>query len=60
LHTNQYIAELRPKIAKLLAPGASLMVMQKKLRGIRQVGESEIEVEISGAPRRALRSDQTA
>jgi hydrophobe/amphiphile efflux-1 (HAE1) family protein len=47
--TSQYIAELRPKIAKLLAPGASLMVMQKKLRGIRQVGESEIEVEINGA-----------
>ncbi len=49
IDTNQYIAELRPKIAKLLAPGASLMVMQKKLRGIRQVGESEIEVAINGA-----------
>lgn len=47
--TTAYIAELRPKVAKLLAPGASLMVMQKKMRGIRQVGESEIEVEINGA-----------
>ena len=47
--TTAYIAELRPKIAKLLAPGASLMVTQKKMRGIRQVGESEIEVEINGA-----------
>jgi HAE1 family hydrophobic/amphiphilic exporter-1 len=47
--TTEFIAELRPKVAKLLAPGAGLMVMQKKLRGIRQVGESEIEVEITGA-----------
>lgn len=47
--TTAYIAELRPKVAKLLAPGASLMVTQKKMRGIRQVGESEIEVEINGA-----------
>jgi hydrophobe/amphiphile efflux-1 (HAE1) family protein len=49
ISTAEYIAELRPKVAKLLAPGAGLMVMQKKLRGIRQVGESEIEVEINGS-----------
>ncbi|MCK7582218.1 MAG: hypothetical protein MZV65_45865 [Chromatiales bacterium] len=33
--TTAYIAELRPKVAKLLAPGASLTVMQEKMRGIR-------------------------
>ncbi len=49
ISTTAYIAELRPKVAKLLAPGASLMVMQRKMRGIRQPGESEVEVEINGA-----------
>jgi hydrophobic/amphiphilic exporter-1 (mainly G- bacteria), HAE1 family len=47
--TTEYIAELRPNVTRLLAPGASLMVKQKKMRGIRQIGESEVEVEINGA-----------
>lgn len=47
--TEAYIRELRPKIAKLAAPGARIMVAQSKMRGIRQVGQSEIEVEINGA-----------
>ncbi|EDY82913.1 RND transporter, HAE1/HME family, permease protein [Verrucomicrobiia bacterium DG1235] len=47
--TTAYISELRPKVAKLLAPGARLMVTQAKMRGIRQVGQADIEVEINGA-----------
>jgi hydrophobe/amphiphile efflux-1 (HAE1) family protein len=48
ISTTEYLQQLRPKIAKLSAPGARLMVMQSKMRGIRKVGQSEIEVEISG------------
>ena len=49
LSTTEYIKQLRPKVAKLTAPGARLMVAQRKMRGIRQKGQSEIEVEINGA-----------
>lgn len=49
ISTQEYLRQLRPKVAKLAAPGARLMVMQSKLRGIRKVGQSEIEVEISGS-----------
>ncbi|MBS0043810.1 efflux RND transporter permease subunit [Shewanella sp. M16] len=47
--TTEYIKELRPKVAKLLAPGAILAVNQAKMRGIRSVGQAEIEVEINGS-----------
>jgi len=49
ISTTDYLAQLRPKVAKLSAPGARLMVMQSKMRGIRKVGQSEIEVEINGS-----------
>ncbi|MBK8638265.1 MAG: efflux RND transporter permease subunit [Chromatiaceae bacterium] len=47
--TAAFIRELRPKVAKLHAPGAILGVSQAKMRGIRSLGQAEIEVEISGA-----------
>ena len=47
--TAAFIAELRPKVAKLHAPGATLAVMQKPMRGIRVLGQAEIEVEINGS-----------
>lgn len=49
ISTTDYIRELRPQVAKLAAPGARIMVAQRKMRGIRQVGQSEIEVEINGS-----------
>ena len=49
LSTTEYLAQLRPKIAKLAAPGARLMVIQSQMRGIRKVGRSEIEIEINGS-----------
>lgn len=52
--TTEYIRELRPKIAKLHAPGATLAVSQAKMRGIRALGQAEIEVEINGAELDAL------
>ncbi len=47
--TSAYIDELRKKVAKVHAPGAMLAVMQAKMRGIRQLGQAEIEVEINGS-----------
>lgn len=49
ISTTAYIAELRPKVARLIAPGGRLMVMQKRPRGLRQLGDSEVEIEINGA-----------
>jgi len=49
ISTIEYVEQLRPKVTGLAAPGARLIVMQSKMRGIRKVGESEIEVEISGS-----------
>lgn len=47
--TAEFIRELRPRVAKLHAPGAVIGVNQAKMRGIRSLGQAEIEVEISGA-----------
>jgi HAE1 family hydrophobic/amphiphilic exporter-1 len=49
LTTTEFIRELRPKVARLHAPGAMLSVGQAKMRGIRTLGQAEIEVEIAGA-----------
>jgi hydrophobic/amphiphilic exporter-1 (mainly G- bacteria), HAE1 family len=47
--TDEYIRELRPKVAALLAPSARLMVAQSKMRGIRTLGASDLEIEINGS-----------
>ena len=47
--TTEYIKELRPNVAKLFAPGAILAVNQAKMRGIRSMGQADIEVEINGS-----------
>jgi len=47
--TTDFISELRPKVARLHAPGAVLAVNQAKMRGIRSVGQADIEVEVNGS-----------
>ncbi|MFP4203242.1 MAG: efflux RND transporter permease subunit [Opitutales bacterium] len=49
IDTVEYVEQLRPKVAKLAAPGARLMVNQSNMRGIRKGGQSELEVEINGS-----------
>lgn len=49
LSTLEFISELRPKVAQILAPSAKLMVSQRKMRGIRTLGESDLEIEVNGA-----------
>lgn len=48
LSTNEYIAKIRPVVAKIPVPGGNAMVMQMKVKGIRTLGEADIEVKIKG------------
>jgi HAE1 family hydrophobic/amphiphilic exporter-1 len=48
LTTNEYIERLRPVVAKVPVPGGNAMVMQMKIKGIRKLGEADIEVKIKG------------
>jgi len=46
--TDEFIAEVQAKLAKVNLPAGKAMVMQQKMKGIRRVGESDIEVKIKG------------
>ena len=46
--TSEYIDYLRPIVAKVPIPGGKAMVMQMKIKGIRSLGEADIEVKIKG------------
>jgi hydrophobe/amphiphile efflux-1 (HAE1) family protein len=48
LNTNEYLSRLRPIVAKVPVPGGNAMVMRMPLKGIRKMGESDIEVKIKG------------
>ncbi|MDZ7634395.1 MAG: efflux RND transporter permease subunit [Bacteroidales bacterium] len=51
MDTDEYVEMLRPKVLKAVkVPGAVIKVMHAKMKGIRQTGQFDIEVEIS-APR---------
>ena len=51
LNTDEYVAKLRPAIMKAVnVPGATLKVMHTKMKGIKQTGQFDIEVEVL-APR---------
>lgn len=49
ISTLQYISELRPLVAKILVPGGKLSVSQAKVKGMRKLGDADIEVKIKGA-----------
>jgi len=46
--TSEYIDHLRPLVAKVPVPGGRAMVMQMKIKGIRKLGDADIEVKIKG------------
>ncbi len=46
--TNEYIDYLRPIVGKVPVPGGKAMVMQMKVKGIRKLGDADIEVKIKG------------
>ena len=49
ISTEDYIAELRPIVAKVPAPGGKVTVAQTKVKGMRKLGDADIEVKIKGA-----------
>ncbi|MFH0960585.1 MAG: efflux RND transporter permease subunit [Pseudomonadota bacterium] len=46
--TKQFIDRLRPKVGKIGIPGGMAMVMQMPVKGIRKLGDADIEVQIKG------------
>lgn len=51
MNTDEYVDKLRPAIMKAVnVPGATLKVMHTKMKGIKQTGQFDIEVEVL-APR---------
>lgn len=48
ISTARYIAKLRPEVAKIQIPGGMAMPMQMKLKGIRKIGDADIEVKVKG------------
>ena len=49
ISTQAYLAELRPIVAKVPAPGGKVTVSQTKVKGMRKLGDADIEVKIQGA-----------
>jgi len=48
LTTSAYVQRLRPLVAQLPVPGGNAMVMQMNVKGIRKLGDADIEVKIKG------------
>ncbi len=46
--TKEYIEKLRPLVSKIGIPGGRAMVMQMPVKGIRKLGDADIEVQIKG------------
>jgi hydrophobic/amphiphilic exporter-1 (mainly G- bacteria), HAE1 family len=46
--TNDYIKKLRPLVSKVAIPGGKAMVMPQTVKGLRKLGDAEIEVKIKG------------
>lgn len=54
ISTQQYIKYLQPIIGKIKFPGAKIMVMQMKIKGIRKIGDADIEMKIQGRDMKIL------
>ncbi|NSW85007.1 MAG: efflux RND transporter permease subunit [Syntrophobacteraceae bacterium] len=48
ISTAEYIRHLRSIVSKVPVPGGKAMVMQAKVKGLRRLGEADIEVKIKG------------
>ncbi len=49
--TAQFVEKIRPLVAKIQSdePGAKLPVMQRNIKGLRKVGEQDVEVNVKGS-----------
>jgi HAE1 family hydrophobic/amphiphilic exporter-1 len=48
ISTQAFIAQLRPVVAKVAVPGSKIAVSQMKVKGMRKLGDADIEVKIKG------------
>jgi hydrophobe/amphiphile efflux-1 (HAE1) family protein len=46
--TEEYVEKIRPQVMKFMQPGARLVVAPAKMKGIRSVGESDVEIKVRG------------
>ncbi|MDZ7723385.1 MAG: efflux RND transporter permease subunit [candidate division KSB1 bacterium] len=46
--SKEYIAKIRPEVMRHMIPGAKLVVKQAKMKGIRKMGESDVEIKVRG------------
>ncbi|MCX5828562.1 MAG: efflux RND transporter permease subunit [Deltaproteobacteria bacterium] len=46
--TGEYIRQVRSVVSKVPVPGGNLIVAQMKMKGMRKIGEADIEVKIKG------------
>ena len=46
--TEEYIRKLRSVMSKIPVPGGNLIVAQMKMKGMRKIGEADVEVKIKG------------
>jgi multidrug efflux pump subunit AcrB len=49
ISTEEFIKKIKPMVGKIKVPGAKIPVMQMKIKGIRKVGDQEVEIKIKGA-----------
>ncbi|MBA3058783.1 MAG: efflux RND transporter permease subunit [Gammaproteobacteria bacterium] len=54
LTTQAFIDQLRPVVAKVAAPGGKVTVSQIKIKGMRKLGDADIEVKLKGPDIEAL------
>ncbi|RLF57664.1 MAG: hypothetical protein DRN37_06115, partial [Thermoplasmata archaeon] len=48
MSTQQFITKIKPLVKKIPAPGGKVLVMQMKIKGIRKIGEQDVEVKVKG------------
>ena len=48
LSTKMYLRQLRKKLATIAVPGGKIMAKQAKIKGLRKLGDADIEVKIKG------------
>jgi len=48
ISTKDYIRQVRSAVSKIPVPGGNLIVAQMKMKGMRKIGEADIEVKIKG------------
>ena len=52
--TKDYIRQVRSVVSKVPVPGGNLIVAQMKMKGMRKIGEADVEVKIKGEEMKVL------